>query len=127
EYLEWQNDTKKLFSEMAWYRPTSKNVELAHDGSVRLAIGLASANFFRVLRVPIPDQGPHAGSQPLLVLSRSASRALDRTLDGIAGQSAKIDGTSVRIAVLDEDDARLPDTMQAWMLEDQTDLEQLSP
>ncbi|HVT99121.1 MAG TPA: hypothetical protein VHE33_16570 [Acidobacteriaceae bacterium] len=126
QYQEWQTNTQKLFSELAWYHPTVKNVVLAHESTARLSIGLASANFFRLLRVQVPDQAS-GGAGPTLVLTRSAWRTLYRSDPRIVGQSATIDGKSVLVAVLHDDSPRLPGAMQGWLFQDHAALRQLSP
>jgi predicted small integral membrane protein len=126
EYQEWQTDTRKLFSELAWYHPTVKNVVLPHQSRARLSIGLASANFFRLLRVRISEDAPRDAG-PTLLLTRSEWRTRYHSDPGIVGNSATIDGKSVRIEILREDDGRLPNTIQAWLLESPAALEQLSP
>ena len=127
EYLEWQTDTEKLFSELAWYHPAVRNVALAHERTARLSIGLASANLLQLLRVPIPGDAPPGDVRPTLFLTRSAWRTWYHSNPGIVGRSATIDGAPVRIAVLRDDDSRLPNAMQAWLLEDHAGLQQLSP
>jgi hypothetical protein len=127
EYREWQTDTGKLFSELAWFHPTVKNVALAHGRTVRVSVGLASANFLRLLRVPIAGNAAPGVAEPILVLTRAAWRAWYHSDAGIAGSYATIDGKAVRIAVLRDDDDRLPGEMQAWLLEDEAALQRLSP
>jgi hypothetical protein len=126
QYLEWQTDTEKLFSELAWYHPTVKTVALAHERTARLSIGLTSANLFSALRVPIPRDAS-GNAEPILVLTRSAWRAWYHSNPRIVGRSASIDGKPVRIAVLRDDEGQLPEEMQAWLLEDAAALQQLSP
>lgn len=126
DFLEWQSDTEKLFSELAWYHPISRNVALAHEPTAHLSIGLASENFFQLLHVEIPGEAA-AGAEPTLVLTRAAWHAWYHSDPRIVGRSAMIDGRPVRIAVLRNDDERLPDTMEAWLLEDQAALQQLAP
>jgi hypothetical protein len=125
EYLEWQTDTEKLFSELAWYHPAVKNVALADEPTARLSIGLASANFLQLLRVPIPGDAP-GSAEPTLVLTQSAWRTWYHSNPRIVGRSASIDGKPVRIAVLHDDNDPLPEAMQAWLLEDPAALQQLS-
>ena len=126
EYLEWQADTEKLFSELSWYHPTVKNVALADEPSARLSIGLASANFLQLLRVPIPGDAP-GSAEPTLVLTQSAWRTWYHSNPRIVGRSASIDGKPVRIAVLRDDNDPLPEAMQAWLLEAPAALQQFSP
>jgi hypothetical protein len=126
EYREWQTNTGKLFSELAWYHPSAKNVTLGHGPAVRLSIGVASANFFQVLRIPVSGASKRDAT-PMLVLTRSAGRALHQESGRPLGGEAIIDGSPVRTAVLRDDDDRLPDTVQAWLLESTDSLQQLSP
>ncbi len=124
DYLEWQTDTDHLFSDLAWYRPAVKNVELGHQRTARLSTGIASSNLFRVLGIPLRGVPSPPGSGPGLVLTRKAWRTRFQSDPGIIGRVASIDGQPVRIAAVIPDDGRLPGRMDAWLL-DQHALERL--
>ncbi|MFP5228881.1 MAG: hypothetical protein ACLGXA_14775 [Acidobacteriota bacterium] len=124
-YLEWQTDTDKLFSQLAWYHPTVKNVSVPHEPMAHLSVALASDNLLQMLRVRIPDAP--GSTQPLLVLSQSAWRTWYHSNPGILDGTATIDGRPVRIAILPDNGTALPATMEAWLLEDKAALKELSP
>jgi len=124
EYLEWRTDTEKLFSELAWYHPAVKNVVLARGRSTRLSIGIASANFLRLMRVPIADDAAPL-AEPVLVLTRPVWQSLNHSKERMADRFADIDGQSVRIVLLPDDEDQLPNNMQAWLLVDQATLQAL--
>ena len=128
-YQEWQTDTDKLFSQLAWYRPTIKNVYVTHRRTARLSVALASNNLFRVLEVPLPAApAAHSPNSPRLILSRNAWRTWYHSDAHLVGSTASIDGQPVTIAaVLRDDHGQLPGKVQAWLLEDQLSLAQLPP
>jgi len=124
-YLEWQTNTDKLFSDLAWYRPAVKNVAMAHQGTARLSTGIASGNLFRVLGIALPGAPSASYSGPSLILTRKAWRRWFHSDPGVIGRVASIDGRPVRVASVLPDEADLPGQMDAWLLADQHALAQL--
>jgi hypothetical protein len=127
-YQEWQTDTDKLFSQIAWYYPSAKNVYVSHQRTARLSIALASGNLFRVLGVPGPSAPGRSPNGASLILSRAAWRTWYHGDPNLVGRTANIDGQPVLIAaILPDNDGQLPGQMEAWLLEDQHALGQLPP
>jgi hypothetical protein len=125
DYEEWTTDTANLFTQIAFYRPTTKPVYAAHHDSVPLSVAQASNNLLELLDLPwapavmpVPKPG-----EPRLVLSRTAWRTLYRGDPHLVGRSADIGGQPVLIAaIIPDDDWRLPGKFDALLLEDQHDL-----
>jgi hypothetical protein len=127
DYEEWTTDTANLFTQIAFYRPTTKPVYVAHHDSVPLSVAQASDNLLEVLgprayaAMPAPKTG-----EPRLLLSRTTWRTLYAGDPNLVGSSADIGGQPVFIAaILPDDHWRLPGKMDALLLEDQSDLAKL--
>jgi hypothetical protein len=125
DYEEWTTDTANLFTQIAFYRPTTKPVYVAHHDSMPLSVAQASDNFLELLDLPwahavMPASKP---GEPRLVLSRTAWRTLYHSDPHLVGRNADVGGRPVLIAaIIPDDDWRLPGKIDAVLLEDQSDL-----
>jgi len=128
-YQEWRTDTDKLFSQIAWYHPSVRNVYVMHQRTARLSIALASANLLGVLGVPGGGSPARSPNGARLILSRAAWRSWYHSDPNLVGRTASIDGRPVPIAGVlpDDDNEQLPGGMEAWLLEDEHALGQLPP
>jgi hypothetical protein len=130
DYEEWTTDTATLFTQIAFYRPITKGVHLAHHAAARLSLAEGSDNLLQLLDLPstaVASTGSHAG-ESRLVLSRNAWRTIYHNDPHIVGQTADIDGRSVLIAaILPDSDWRLPGNVDALLLEDPQILTALPP
>jgi hypothetical protein len=100
------------FRGMAFYRPVK---------TARLSVALASDNLFELLGVPVP-----AGSGPRLVLTRETWRTYFRGDPRLQGRVLEVAGQKATFAgVLPEGSWDLPGRMDAWLLEDPSQVAQL--
>jgi hypothetical protein len=124
DYEEWTTDTANLFTQIAFYRTTTKSVHMAHHASARLSAAQASGNLLELLdpRAHAVMAAPKTG-ESRLVLSRTAWRTFYASDPNLVGSRADIGGQPVLIAaILPDDDWRLPGKIDALLLEDQHDL-----
>ena len=125
DYEEWTTDTGALFSQIAFYRPAIKGVNLVHRAPARLHVAQASDNLLHLLDLPesVKIMTPTQPGEMRLVLSHSVWRARYHGDPALVGRTADIDGRSVLIAgVIPDADWRLPGKFDAVLLEDASEL-----
>lgn len=129
DYREWTTDASALFSQLAWYRTTTKGIHLAQHRPARLAVAEASDNLPQLLNLPlssVPAPGDFHGTR--LILTRSAYRREYRSDGRVLGSLADMDGQSVLIAaVLPDRDWRLPGAIDGLLLENPSTLSHVAP
>jgi hypothetical protein len=125
DYEEWTTDTAALFTQIAFYRPTTKGLHVARHARLRLAMAQASDNLLQLL--DLPDSGrvmpATAPGEARLVLSRTAWRTLYHGDPHLVGHTADIDGRPVLIAgIIPDGDWGFAGKIDAVLLEDQRSL-----
>lgn len=124
DYREWTTNTSSLFSDLAFYRLTPKNLHLADHPEHRLVVAQASANLLQLLGL----RSASAAAGPALFLTRSAWQTQYHSDPRLVGHAADIDGTPVLIAGILSDAAwRLPGSIDGVLLENPAALAQLAP
>jgi len=124
------NRMQHRFTGLAFYRPMQTRVQTAE-----LSVGLASANLFDVLQIPVSSLAPGPGGrqpagQPAtrLILSRAAWRKYFDADPGIVGRVLEVGGQPAVVAgVIPANSWRLPGRMDAWLLQDEAHLAALPP
>jgi hypothetical protein len=115
---------RHVFTDLAFYRPTQRPVQIGPQASTDLAIAITSANLFELLQVPISSQAP--GTQ--LVLSDAAWRKHFHADPHVVGRFLDVSGESAVIAgVIPAASWRLPGKFDAWLLQDPANLAELPP
>ncbi|HEX4067457.1 MAG TPA: hypothetical protein VHZ09_15665 [Acidobacteriaceae bacterium] len=123
DYREWTTDATALFTQLAWYRPTTKGISLPQHRSAQLALAEASDNLPLLLHLQLPTPARQNFHGARLILTRSAYRRTYRSDPNILGRIADIDGRPVLIAaVLPDRDWRLPGAIDGLLLENPSTL-----
>jgi hypothetical protein len=113
------NRAQYRFTGLAFYRPMQMRVQTAE-----LSVGLASANLFDLLQIPIPP----AAQEASLILSQAAWRKYFDADPHIVGRVFEVAGQPAVVAgVIPASGWRLPGRMDAWLLQDQAHLAALPP
>ena len=123
DYREWTTDATALFTQLAWYRPTVKDIYVAQYRPAQLEVAEASDNLPQLVNLHFPAAAPQHFHGPRLILTRSAWRRAYHSKPGIIGHVADMDGQPVLIAaVLPDRDWRLPGVVDGLLLEDASTL-----
>jgi hypothetical protein len=130
DYRSWLTNTHGLFTDIAFYQPTSKRVHISQHRAADFSIIRASANIFDLLKIPAFALKPRNGAEsqlPGLILSESAWKKYFDRDPGITGRIVEIAGHPVRIAgVLSQDQWRLPGQADGWMIADPAQIDSLA-
>jgi hypothetical protein len=130
DYRLWQTDTRRLFTELAYYQPLTKRMRIAPHRTAELSIVRASPELFDLLKFPSLSLKAKPGSQPIqgLLLSDHAWHEYFDADPAIAGRVVEIAGRPMRIAgILSQDRWRLPGRADAWTVADESLMESLPP
>ena len=129
DYQSWKMNTHNIFTELAFYQPTVQQVRIGRGQTAKLSIARASDNLFALLGIPLPEQAAVRPARPYiarLILSRAARHKFFRGDARVVGRVVEIAGQKMLIAgVISKDSWRLPDQMDAWMLENEHGLDAL--
>ena len=131
QYEEWKHRTQSIFTDFAFYRPTRSKTQTTGHQTPTLSLALASDNLFDLLNIPISSlelNEARTEHRPALLLSQTAwhryfggdAQIIGRVLE-IAGQRATV------VAIVSDDSWRLPNHIDAWLLEDESRLAALPP
>jgi hypothetical protein len=112
----WQNRRQHLFTEFAFYAPTTRTLHHETGTTHPLALARASANILSLLGVPVSFAQPPRGNDPVLMLSRTAWRRDFASDLGILGQSVKAGTLRVRIGGIVPDEAAPAGRLDGWIL-----------
>jgi hypothetical protein len=130
DYQSWKTSTRHLFTDVAFYQPVHKKIQVAHR-SAELSVGQASENLFKLLSLPVsanPGDLPNGQYAGRLFLSQRIWRGLFGGDPAVIGSVTEIAGQRVLIAgVLSRDSIQLPGQVDAWLLEDKRHLDILPP
>jgi hypothetical protein len=125
-YEEWKHRTQSIFTDFAFYRPLRTSAHFADRKTPALSLALASDNLFELLDIPVSSPElteARASHRPALLLSQTAWH---RYFDGdphISGKVVEIAGQRAMVAAIVSDDSwRLPQHVDAWLLEDESHL-----
>jgi hypothetical protein len=126
EYQTWKHRSQRLFSEFAFYRPILATTRIADHQMADLNVAAASDNLFDLLEIPVASHvldEARREHRPALVLRHSAWRRYFGRDDHVVGRVVEIAGRrAVVAAVVSDDSWRLPGQVDAWLLEDERDL-----
>jgi hypothetical protein len=129
EYQAWKRRSQRLFTDFAFYRPTLDRTKVGEHQAVNLNVAAASDNLFDLLeiRVSSPElDEARREHRPALVLRQSAWRRYFGRDTHVVGRVVEIAGQrAVVAAVVSDDSWRLPGQVDAWLLEDELDLNAL--
>jgi hypothetical protein len=131
EYRAWKRRAQSLFTDFAFYRPMLRRTRIDEHRTAGLSVAVASDNLFDLLEIPVSAsalEDARREHRPALVLRRSAWRryfgrdthVLKRVVE-IAGQQAVV------VGIVSDDSWRLPGQVDAWLLENERDLNALPP
>ena len=129
EFRYWQRAAQNVFTDLAFYQVVSKELHTGHGEGVELSIVRASDGLLSVLDTSgFPTVQPSADAAPKLILSDTLWRRHFHADAHIVGQVVFLMGEKVTIAGVAAPDAwRLPGKADAWLLENDSYLERLSP
>lgn len=125
EYREWTGDTAGLYQSLAFYAPEAATLRIHHRPAASLTVAVASANLLDVLNLK-RAAGVENAKGARLLLTYAAWRRWYRSDRGLRGGMVDVRGQQATLAgVLPDGDWRLPDNVDAILLEDAQDSEQL--
>jgi hypothetical protein len=129
DYRSWRSNTQRLFTGIAFYQPALKRVDIGRHRKAEMSVAVASDNLFEVLQVSDelsisnPTNQEHLEK---LILSRGAWQKYFRGDPRIVGRTLLVAGQRAIVAgVIADGSWRLPDQMDAWLLEDAHSLTEL--
>jgi hypothetical protein len=129
EYQAWKRRSQRLFTDFAFYRPTQGMTRIAEHQAISLNVAASSENLFELLEIPISSptlDEARREHRPALVLRYSAWRRYFGRDAHIVGKVVEIAGQrAVVAAVVSDDSWRLPGAVDAWLLENERDLDAL--
>jgi hypothetical protein len=128
DYQSWKKSTRHLFTDLAYYQPILRRVHLPGHRGVELSIGRASDNIFKLLQLEIPPIAPDQSNRNYAAKLFLSERAWRESFGGdphLIGKVTEVAGMRVLIAgVVWQDAWPLPGQVDAWLLEDERQLNQ---
>jgi hypothetical protein len=129
DYQSWKTSTRHLFTGLAFYEPMRKRVHFAQHRGVELSVGRASDNLFKLLDLPNPPVAAeplHGQYAAKLFLSERVWRGPFGGDPRMIGSVTELAGQRVLVAgVISQDSCQLPGQLDAWLLEDEQQLDRL--
>lgn len=119
QYRAWKDRKQEFFDEFAFYRVAQEKVSWKQHHVAGWGVALASANFFRMLGLPVPSDDTRAGPGLLsVVLSESTWRDEFGANPEIAGSSVRLGSRrGVIVGVVPDGAWGLPGNVDAWLVE----------
>jgi hypothetical protein len=115
DYQAWTDTQQRMFTGLAFYRPSKELVTFADGRQAELSVMRASRNLFQVLHIPVPVE-----QAATLVVNETIRREFFGPEERIYGRVVEISGQRVRVAgTIPPESWRLPGRTDAWLLDDQ--------
>ncbi len=119
QYRAWKDRKQEFFDEFAFYRIAQERVSWQQHHDAGWGVALASANFFRMLGLPVSSGDAYAGPGVLrVVLSESTWRDEFGADPEIAGSFVRLRSQrGVIVGVVPDGAWGLPGNVDAWLIE----------
>jgi hypothetical protein len=124
EFHSWETSARHLFSDFAFYQPVRSWVQVTRHPGTDLSIGHSTSNLFSLLKLPVP--APSDSHAARLFLTQSAWQERFARDPRVIGNFAEVAGQRIMIAgIVDQSSVDVPGQVDAWLLEDQSQLAKL--